>query len=148
MPSVSSRGWYERSGCRAKPLLIFVGPGPPLPVLLCPPAERPQVPSSPEQAPLSGDLSGVAPACPLLPLSAEEEVEGLGHDGRGPRAAVSADVGGMITEPALCIRHDRSPRGNSEDLTIPFPSFSPQGLTVSNSTHNAGSQKARSDRWT
>ena len=80
----------------------------------------------------------------LLPPAAEEGVEGLGHNVRGARAAASAGVGGMIAGPALCVGHDRSPREKSEDLTIPFPSFSPQGLTVSKSTHNAGLDNARS----
>ena len=72
-----------------------------------------------------------------------EGVEGLGHDDRGARAAVSAGGSDMIAGPALCVRHDRIPRGKSEEFTIPFPSFSPQGLTVSDSTHNAGSHNAR-----
>ena len=79
--------------------------------------------------------------------SAIEGVEGLGHDVRGVRIAVSAG-GGMIAGPAFCVRHDRSPRERSEDCTIPFPSFSPRGLTVSNSTHNASSDNRSSDRWT
>ena len=96
-----------------------------------------------EEPVLSGGSGGSGPLRPgeLLSPSAVEGVEGLGHDVRGTRSAVSAGVGGMIAGPALCVRHDRSPRGRSEDLTIPFPSFSPQGLTVSNSTHNAGSHK-------
>ena len=80
----------------------------------------------------------------LPPPSAEDGVEGLGHDVRGSHVAVSADGGGMIAGPALCVRHDRSLRGKSEDSTIPFPSLSPQGVTVSSSTHNAGSYKAHS----
>ena len=84
-----------------------------------------------------------APGLEIFPASAEEGIEGLGYDVPGERAAVNTGVGDMIAGPALCIRHDRSPRGNSEDLTIPFPSLSPQGLTVSNSTPNAGSPKAR-----
>ena len=78
----------------------------------------------------------------LFTAATEEGVEGLGHDARGARAAVSDGVVGMIAGSALCVRHGRSPRGKSEDLTIPSPSFSPQGLTVSNSTRNAGSHKA------
>ena len=78
----------------------------------------------------------------LLSPPAEDGVEGLGHDGRGARAAVSAGVGGMIARSALRVRHGQSPRGKSKDLPIPFPSFSPQDLSVSNSTHNAGSDNA------
>ena len=33
--------------------------------------------------------------------------------------------------------------GVFEGVTIPLPSLFPQGLTVSNSTHNSGSLKAR-----
>ena len=76
--------------------------------------------------------------------STEEGVEGLGHDGHGARTAVSAGVGGMIAGPALCVGNDPSPDGKSEGFTIPFLSFSPQGLTVSNSTHNAGSHNGSS----
>ena len=62
-------------GVVPSPYLVFVGPGPLLPVhvLLFSPAKCPQVLSSPEQAPLRGSLSGVAPACPLLPLAAVEK---------------------------------------------------------------------------
>ena len=97
-----------------------------------------------EESVLSGGSGGPGRLRPgeLPSPSPVEGVEGLGHDAGGAGAAVSAGVGGMIAAPALCVRHGRSPRGKSEDLTIPFPSFSPQGLTVSNSTHNAGSQKA------
>ena len=97
-----------------------------------------------EEPVLSGGSGGPGRLRPEEPLSPspEEGVESLGHDARGARAAVSAGGSGMIAGPALCVRHGRSPRGNSEDLTIPFPSLSPQGLTVSNSTHNAGSHKA------
>ena len=96
-----------------------------------------------EEPVLSGGSGGSGPLRPreLLSPSAVEGVEGLGHDVRGARIAVSAGGGGMIAGPAFCVRHDRSPLGDSEDLPIPFPSLSPQGLTVSNSTHNAGSQK-------
>ena len=73
--------------------------------------------------------------------TAEEGVESPGHDVRGARTAVSA--GGMITGAALRVRHDRGPRGRIEDAKIPLPSLFPQGLTVSNSTHNAASQKVR-----
>ena len=82
----------------------------------------------------------------LLSTSPGEGVEGLGHDVRGARAAISAG-GGMIAGPALRVRHGQSPRGKSEDLTIPFSSLTPQGLTASNSTHNAASQKAHPNRW-
>ena len=84
----------------------------------------------------------MAAAGRILSRSAEEGVEGLGHNVRSAPTAVSADGSGMIAVPALCIRHDRSPRGNSEDFTIPFSAFSSQGLTDSNSTHDAVSQKA------
>ena len=90
---------------------------------------------------MSGGPGRLRPREHLSP-SPEEGVEGLGHDARGARTTVSAGVGGMIAAPALCVRHGRSPRGKSEDLTIPFPSISPQGLTVSNSTNNAGSHNA------
>ncbi len=103
-----------------------------------------------EEPVLSGGSAGfgrLRPGEPLSP-SAVGGVESLGHDVRGARAAASAGVGDMIAGPALCTRHDRSPRGKSEDFTIPLPSFSPQGLTVSDSTHNAGSHKSSSDRWT
>ena len=94
-----------------------------------------------EEPVLSGGSGGSGPLRPreLLSPSAVEGVEGLGHDVRGARAAVSAGVGDMIAEPALWVRHDRNLLGKSEDLTIPFPSVSPQVVTVSNSTHNAGS---------
>ena len=49
----------------------------------------------------------------LFPTYAKEVVEGLGHDVRDARAAVSAGVGGMIAGSALCVRHGRSPRGKS-----------------------------------
>ena len=78
---------------------------------------------------LSGGPGGLGRlwARELLPPAAEAGVESLGHDARGARAAVSADVGGMIAGPALCVRHSLSPRGKSEGLTIPFPSLPPQG---------------------
>ena len=80
----------------------------------------------------------------LLSPSSEEGIECLGHGACGARTTVSDGVVGMIAGPALCVRHSRSPRGKSEDFTIPFPSFSPQGLSVSDSTHNAGSQNRSS----
>ena len=64
-----------------------------------------------------------------LSPSAGGRVEGLGHDVRGTRVAVSVVVSDMIAGSALCVRHDPSPRGRSEVLTIPFPSSSPQSLT-------------------
>ena len=69
-----------------------------------------------------GGESGRFRAWRLSPASPEEGIESLGHDGRGARPAVSA--GGLIAGPALCVHHDRSLRGKSEGLTIPFPSFS------------------------
>ena len=83
----------------------------------------------------------------LLSPSAEKGAEGLDHDVRGACAAASASVGRAVAGFALCVRHGRSPRGKSEDLTILFPSVSPQGLTVSNSTHNAGSHRAHYGSW-
>ena len=96
-----------------------------------------------EEPVLSGGSGGPGRLRPreLFSPPAEEGVEGLGQDVRGARAAVSAGVGGMIAGPALWVRHHRNPRGKSEILTIPLPSFFTQGLTVSNSTHNTGSQK-------
>ena len=80
-----------------------------------------------EEAALSGGNGGPGQlrTWRLFPASAEERVKSVGHDARGARAAVSAGVGGMIAGPALCVRHSLSPRGKSEDLTIPFPSFPP-----------------------
>ena len=69
-----------------------------------------------------GGESGRFRAWRLSPASPEEGIDSLGHDGRGARPAVSA--GGLIAGPALCVHHDRSLRGKSEGLTIPFPSFS------------------------
>lgn len=83
------------------------------------------------------------PGEPLSPCT-EEGVEVLGHDVRGARTAVSAD-GGMIAGPAICARHGRSPSGKSEDVAVPLTSLSPQDLTVSNFTHNAGSQETPMD---
>ena len=77
----------------------------------------------------------------LFMSAAEEGIKGLGHDVRSARAAISAGPGGMIAGPALRGRHDRGPRGRIEGVTIPLPSLFPQGLTVSNSTQNAGSHK-------
>ena len=62
----------------------------------------------------------------LTLTSAEKGVEGLGHDARGARVALSADSG-VITGPALRVRHDRGPRGGIEDMTIPLSSLFLQG---------------------
>ena len=83
----------------------------------------------------------------LFMPAAEEGIKGLGHDVRCARAAISAGPGGMIAGPALRGRHDRGPRGRIEGVTIPLPSLFPQGLTVSNSTQNAGSHKAHYVNW-
>ena len=83
----------------------------------------------------------------LFTAATEEGVEGLGHDARGARAAVSDGGSGMIAGSALCGRHDQGPQGRSEDVTIPLPSLFPQGLTVSISTQNAGSHKAHYVNW-
>ena len=83
----------------------------------------------------------------LFMPAAEEGIKGLGHDVRCARAAISAGPGGMIAGPALRGRHDQGPRGRIEGVTIPLPSLFPQGLTVSNSTQNAGSHKAHYVRF-
>ena len=103
-----------------------------------------------EEPVLSGGSGGSGPFRPResFSLSAIEEVEGLGHDVLGARTAAGTDVSSMIAGSALCLRHDRSPRGKSEDFTIPFPSLSPQSLTVINSTHNAASRNSSSYRRT
>ena len=44
----------------------------------------------------------------LLPTAADDGVEGLGHDVRGARTAVSAGVGRAAASPALCVGHDQS----------------------------------------
>ena len=108
-------------------------------------ASCPWIPSPNKSLPLRGEDGGLGRLRPgmLLSSSPEEGVEGLGHDARGARGAVSASADRAVAGPALCVRHVLGPRGKSENLTIPFPFLlPPQGLTVSNSTHNAGSQKA------
>ena len=89
----------------------------------------------PEETLLSGGSGGSGRLWPrgLLPASAEGGIEGLGHDVRGARAAVSAGVGHAVALSALCVGHVLGPRGKSESLTLPYPSLHRQGATVINS---------------
>jgi hypothetical protein len=89
----------------------------------------------PEETLLSCGSGGSGRLWPrgLLPASAEGGIEGLGHDVRGARAAVSAGVGRAVALSALCVGHVLGPRGKSESLTLPYPSLHRQGATVINS---------------
>ena len=67
----------------------------------------------------------------FLAPAAVERVEGLGHDGRGARVAVSACFGGTVAGPAIDVGHDLGHLVKSESFTIPSPTALSQGSTVS-----------------